>query len=285
MLNKQELLSIPEIRLYIDNLTKHISQDKRFYHEYEIEHKAWKAKSGNTWSCTDLLNAKNNYWWHGNFNENKTQLDKLSKGIQASIENNDENKALYFSLRILEWGDVYKGSVKYILDAYEKKSLCSIIKSATGILDGNEYNIERFNQQDLRMDSGLTKIYSLASSFSVIYDSRVAAALTLLAYRSFSGNQIKEISKLNIFSRSQSVGKNDKRGNIKGNKTFGKKLNPGNQAHFNLVTNWILCEAIDQAIIANEKEVFKRWSVVSKNDLLRNVEAALFMIGSDISGG
>ena len=258
---------------------------EEFIHSYAIEHKAWcKAHRSNTWSCNTLVDAKNKYWWHGFYAENAATLEQLSFNLKQSIKNESEHDIFYHCVRTLEWGDVYKGCISYVLDQYEARTLGSSIREAVDILENTEYKVHLFSQSHLRMDSGLTKVFSLASSKSTIMDSRVAAALTLIACRFFTQEQLCSVKELYAFACGKTSGKKPKRSQIRGENVFSPILQPKNQAHFNLVTNWILDAALVEAKQKNS-DLYTTWKVSNDSELLRAVEASLFMIGSDITSG
>lgn len=256
-----------------------------FPHSYDVTFKAWKKAIGQKpWRCKNLIDAKDQYWWHGTFEENHQRLSDLSGNLKSSLARESNQDVLYNALRILEWGDVYKGSVSYLLNKYESGRLTSCINDAVAIMDGSEYDLNRFDQEDLRMDSGLTKVYSLASERSIIFDSRVAASLSLIAHRFYDREQRKKIQKLMAFACGSSAGADKKRRTIADTKVFSTLLVPKKQAHFNLIANWILDSAITKA--QNHRcDLFELWGVDKHQDLLRVVEASLFMVGSDITNG
>lgn len=256
-----------------------------FKHSYEVEFKAWRKEIGKRrWHCVSLLDAKRQYWWHGGFEANSKILSELSKSLRGALENKCESDILYWSMRILEWGEVYKGSVGYILNRYRDGALGESILAAVAILEGEAYGAEKFDQKQLRMDSGLTKLYSLASDRSVIMDSRVAAALSLVATRVLETKSLPMARKLNAFACGKSVSSEKKRSHIGGVKIFSPYLKPTNQAHYNLVTNWIIGEAILEAAERSD-ELHEMWKADDDSGLFRAIEASLFMVGSDISGG
>jgi hypothetical protein len=256
-----------------------------FKHSYDVTFKAWKKAFGQQqWRCMNLIDAKDQYWWHGTFEENHQTLNDLSRNLKSSLARESNQDVLYNALRILEWGDVYKGCVSYLLNKYESGQLTSSINDAVTILDGSDYDLNRFDQRDLRMDSGLTKVYSLASERSIIFDSRVAAALSLIAHRFYDKEQRKKLKKLRAFACGSSAGADKKRRTIRDKRVFSALLTPEKQAHFNLTTNWVLNSAVAEAQTMRG-DLFKLWGVDNHQDLLRSVEASLFMVGSDITNG
>ena len=271
---------------FITHLAK-LMRGGDFNHSYTIEHEEWrKAHGNNLWECHNLVNAKQQYWWHGNYAENLRLLDNFSSKLKTSIDRKHESDILYWSLRIFEWGEVYKGCVGFVLDKYDEDKLGKTIKDAVKTLEDTNYNVQFFDQNQLRMDSGLTKLYSLASNKSIILDSRVAAALSLIACRFFKKERHKSVNKLKAFACGKSSGKQKKRSHINNKKIFSPILQPHNQAHFNLVTNWMLDAAIEIATVeVGKKHLHDTWEVSNDQHLLRAIEAALFMIGSDISDG
>jgi hypothetical protein len=284
-INKQELSKLTIANKFTDYLAQLITGNKSFEHSYNIEFKAWKKNSGETWDCDSLLSAKQKYWWHGSYEQNDKKLKLLSNNLRDALDEDNAVNTLYWALRVLEWGDVYKGCTGYILNCYESNSLCNNLKRAVSILDGGEYQVEQFNDNDLRMDSGLTKIYSLASQSSIIMDSRVAAAMTLIATRILNIEEQQKAKKLNLFACGTAQNKEGKkRSFIRGKKVFSRYLSPLNQAHHNLIANWLLKDAIKKSKSLTPN-ILSNWQVENDTQFLRAIEASLFMIGSDITNG
>ena len=281
--NKAEFLNIPEVKNFVEYLGKLISLDENFSHEY------------NGWKCDSLLDAKQKYQWFGTYGENKKILQGYRDGLKSALDQGNEEQVFIFAIKIMDWGNVHKGCVEYVINKYEEKSLCKSISLAVSILDSTTYDLERFDQIQLRMDSGLTKVYSLASSQSIIYDSRVTAALLLIGYRFFGKETLLSLSNLELFAGGKSTGKTQKRMETDEHKAVSRVLEPFKvnrreesifpvQAHFNLISNWMLQEAIRKAHI-NSNNVLERWEEENSSGLLRAVESSLFMIGADIRLG
>lgn len=284
-LTKNEFKNINSVTVLVDKLTNLITGDQPFTHGYKIQHKTWsKQHGGQNWHVTSMLDARNQYWWFGDIAQNQAELNVLAANLKQSMYKGDENSTFVNVLKILDWGQVYKGCLSYVVTSFEKGKLISNLKDAIQILESDNVNeLHRFDGSDLRMDSGMTKVFSLASHKSIIFDSRVASAITLIAYRFLTTQQLNELFDHNILS----VGKapsGSKRHMIKGQKLLARQLGTGiTQARYNLLGNWLLNESIDS--IPDFDKVKKNWGVLDKSELLRNVEAALFMIGSDISEG
>lgn len=281
---KNELCKLIYVEKFTNFLAQLITGNESFNHTFNIEFNTWKKACGAKWYCNSLLNAKENYWWHGSYDKNDEKLKSLSINLKNALSEGNETNVLFWALRILEWGDVYKGCTGYILDCFESKTLCKNLNQAVSILDGNSYQIDTFTTGGLRMDSGLTKIYSLASERSIIMDSRVAAAMTLIATRILNTDEQKEAKKLNLFACGTAQSSEKKRSFINGKKVFSRYLSPSNQAHHNLFANWLLNDAIKKSKLLNSN-IMRDWGVTNNTAFLRAIEASLFMIGSDISAG
>tara|TARA_Y100000296_G_C5163874_1_gene253434 strand:- start:366 stop:1490 length:1125 start_codon:yes stop_codon:yes gene_type:complete len=270
--NKAEFIDIVSVSKFIDVLSELI-EGKNFSHHYK------------NWSCDSLPDAKRKYSWHGDYQSNKVHLDKLSLGLKAAIKSRDEGQALYWCIKILDWGQVYKECISYVLSLYEQNKLCRTIEDGIEIMDGDSYDLLRFDQEDLRMDSGLTKIYSIGSERSIIYDSRVTAALFLIATDLLFEDTVRDLELMHILAAGKSSSKNypNKRGKDSAMhllEPFCFKSNFPKQAHLNLTSNWILQEAVAKASLKSDLKLI--WQSES-DGLLRAIESSLFMIGADIS--
>jgi hypothetical protein len=287
-MNKKELLSNSVISKYVDYLSVLISGEQ-FAHAYQITHKSWlknhkdKFQGSSIWSCNSLINARDKYWWFGGISENQAQLALLSQGIKTALANEDHHAVFLNTVKILDWGQVFRGCLSYVVEAHEKFKLTKVINESVALLESEEStSLDEFTKK-LRMDSGMTKVYSLASHSSIIYDSRVASALTLIAYRVLSESEVQEISQFDLLAVGSAPSGN-KRNRINGKSLTARKLKPGKtQARYNLIANWLLGEAILR--LDDVTKTCGLWSVNDEKELLGHIEASLFMIGSDISAG
>jgi hypothetical protein len=278
--NKQEFINDELISRYIEFLAKLIAGEP-FKHAY--------TTSGNrSWSCDSLPDAKIKYDWHGDYQTTAKKLRRFSAGLQASVKSKNQNEAFYWAMCILDWGGVQK-SMHHVIRKYDSGLLCQSIKDSCSIMVGENYDLRRFDGADLFIDSGLTKIISLASDRSIILDSRVVAGMFLLATKIFTNRELSVLEKQFIFIGGKSTSKSapSKRRETTQYKSefvlepIRNKVFPL-QAHVNLVSNWILQTAIEIAKHKVDSSLSKLWDS-SEEDLPRSVEAALFMIGADIS--
>lgn len=254
-------------------------------HEYEIK---WtrhiKAKGGvSTLRIDSLSNAFEEYFWPAidsdyigpaktDFKSNESILMLLSKSLKDSL-NAKKPEALFIEcIKILDWGQVYKGSISWIVNQYEMGRLHNSISTASEILAGDEMScLAKFESGQLRIDSGLTKIYALASDNSIIYDDRVGAALGLLAKRYLESQEQHNCSITGTPDELDFMPGRDKTRNPSTSiLKFGKRENNSSYIHArsNLLANWLVGTVAER--------LGDSWD-------RRKVEAALFMIGYRVS--
>jgi len=309
--DKQGFISNQDVGGFLEYLKSLVSGDKKLQHSYKVDAPEWKGwikkqdpmpscyrkiepsesaiKLGYQWSIDKIKGAFDGYFWPVKggcetdmFKCNKLVLDGLSQEIKKHLETEDEYRLFATCVKILDWGGVYKGSVSWLLDALEKEALVDKIKMAVKYLDGDALaGMEQFGSHgDLRMDSGLTKVYSLASNSSIIYDGRVGAALCLLIRKYLEMGEVRKVPDSLKFKwgGSQAKKKNgkDKRDPSTVGYKFNKLTNDSyERAVLNLRANWLL-----GAVLTDDN----LWGCETKIDKLRALEAALFMIGSSVNG-
>lgn len=181
-------------QMWIDDFAAWLARrwtQETFHHSY-IERRTAHSKhksADSTWSIDCLAEARAKYAWNGKtFEQNAIETQKLARDLLTALNASDHASALSASLDILKWGNVHRPtkagerpSVQWLELAASKNELCN--KIITGVTCLRQANTERFDGKDLAMDSGLTKVLSLADPEGklVIYDGRVGAALGYLA--------------------------------------------------------------------------------------------------------
>lgn len=265
---------------FINWVIERINNDK-FNHKY-----IQKRPKGNLWECKSIYNAFENYNWNfkcelptkeiliGNtFNESEEVLSKISINMRKAFEIEDVELFKAYCISVLHWGGVLKSNrekinsmvnpIEYFLGAVNK------IDPKTVSLNDNFNNII--------MNSGFTKIYSLLIDNFMIYDGRVGAALGLLVRTYLEEQGVFEIPvELQFAFKNPKVSYADKdelnKRNPSNNIYKFKKLTNNSKLHINnnIRANW-LCY-----------EVAKRSKFSQHENSIRAFESALFMIGYDI---
>lgn len=303
-MNRASYLKSEHVDGFVKFMAKLVDGSIEFEHHYVIKHPAWLRHLGDRigadhiFTINSLEDALNSYFWvvnegsageegaddhddcfaetghsvetaQNDYESNCIALKKIADSLCSALRENSEEKAFVAAVRVLEWGQVYRGSIKWLLSKYDQRRLVESINDARSILTSNDTQdrLERFDHVDLRMDSGTTKIFSLASSGdSIIYDDRVGAALGLLVIKYLKtlpeDMRPKTVPKELKFMRSNKKDRNPSEGAYK---LPARGTHPSEiHAESNLRANWII-----QSLLHH---VGGQWDA-------RKIEAALFMIG------
>jgi len=295
--NKTDYLRDINVRNFVGHI-KELLGGEPFKHEYT--YKVSKDVAGK-WKCVSLADSLRQYCWNEiDFKRNNEILEDLSKRLKEAINANKQKDTLSVCVKILEWGGVTNGAhglVRLYLDDQLTKSISNAAKfltsdevdlacfSKTKINDeencsGLDYDVNPTNDNNsgptrIRMNASFTKIYSLYSDKPfVIYDSRVAAALGLIAKKYWKGlDGSCNIPELLRFSWLKGRGGN--RNASDDQVKLSEITTERNHALWNIRANWIIEEAL--------KDIKEFAGMADMPKKVRGVEAALFMIGYSVS--
>lgn len=236
------------------------------------------------WKCDNLVDAYEKYEWPFSckmpnqnnrsgktFDESARVLDEIKSIIRYSISQQDENKLKLAAISVLDWGGVKNKNEETIKNMIDFSGyLRDTIKKLEYIQEYGEYRCN-----NILMNSGWTKIYSLCVDDFIIYDGRVGAALGYLVKLFLIENGIDFIPKGLDFHFG--LGKGDHGNRSRRNPSIGSYRfesfsgKPDIHLKDNIKANWLLKEVVKNSILAND------------SNGLRKLEASLFMIGYDVS--
>ena len=280
---KNEYLQSANIRNFIDWIEERLDKPNSFSHFYTMKRPA------TSWECHSIYSAYENYCWAftykdpfsgkkitgSSFTDNWESLSRLSVGLRRSISDLNVESCRNHCLSILEWGGVLNKNDKKINEL--GKDICNYLVNAKDTFTGDMLSREYYSNQII-MNSGFTKIYSLCIDGFIIYDGRVGAALGLLVRKFCEDNALDIVPTELTFAwgkgkeSSYKSSKENKR-NPGNNKYIFPELsnNPRRHTENNIRANWLLGE-----IVNNTESSFKK---LDKKVQMRALEAALFMIG------
>jgi len=279
-MNKQEFINNPDVKVFIVFLANQWKD--KFDFKLGIKEK---GKTPKYKKIGAIKEAFENYFWEYSV---KTTLN-VPKEIQlkgSSLEKSEqvleycksklkiggklnplEQEIREASEIILKWGGVF---IKGNKDKVEDRNF-DIVRTYQNVL--NEWEQINQNQKafysemplSFPSNAGFTKIYSLLLDDYIIYDSRVSVALAYLLETCFN-NKIPD--SLNLFIPSSKIVEQEKRKVS----PFFKSTHQKDSRHFysNVKTSLLLSEVVD--LIRKEDSEIN----------IRQIEAALFMIGYDI---
>jgi len=237
------------------------------------------CSGGDVFCVNSLSQCLELYQWNStDFTENKKVLDQLSSNLQESIYSQNETATEQAIREIYHWGKVrlqtrgqpnaserwlemHKGNGILI------EKLCDSVKLVD---DGRDFR--RFDGSDLIMNSGFTKVVSLASSKNaplIIFDGRVGAALGNIAVMACNELGFTNIAD-NLFfpwgaSQSSHVNRNPSNDQFKFPRLFGGAQSHKVHAQFMHISSLVVRKAAKQAGVD-----------------VREFEAALFMWGYSV---
>lgn len=275
---KDEFIAQPEVNKFITYLSDIILRKKVINHKYET------ARPRKTYSFKYLEDAARGYDWNGcDLSKTNEILDKYSKELKGALDNNKEFETLKYCVEILKWGGVTNGAYG-VLKPYIQDKLCETIKQALNEMNRPVVCLDSFKDDKgiYIMNSSFTKIYSLASRDPfVIFDGRVSAALQLVTKNFWIEGGGEDIFPSSLrFPELEGRGANTiKNASDKERNICFKKINNNKSyyhAMWNVRANWILYEALIKSRNLG-LEYFA--SATEIPEQIRNIEAALFMIG------
>lgn len=285
---KANYLKDPDVLAFADWLANHFHNDT-FAHQYQVR------RTRKNWSCTSLFDAYQKYEWPfsanssvpldpppKDFSANQTILANLQIELRDALcRNEDSDEAtLKAAIDVMSWGGVRNGNVAWLRNHVKglKKVICDV---RNAINSGNS----KPNLRDLRFNAGMTKLYSLVCDKLIIYDSRVAAALGFAVTKFCLEKSREEVPDLLAFpwsSAKETPGNPKPKRRDPSQRTRESTLEfprlAAGDMHFawNMKATWVLQRALDAKTPDSGQEAGPGFQS------LREIEAALFMIGYDL---
>ena len=197
-------------------------------HKIKVGEKARQIKAtspdGKLFQVSSLAECLDCYKWNSqSYAENEQQLSSLSNALRSAVGNGDEAELEAAFRGVYSWGKVPLSNISGAMlnKWYGSQQLTKNLIDCLEIIETG-FDLERFDGTDLFMNSGFTKVVSLASDPKkplIIYDGRVGAALGHLAVLA-----IKESGKQNLHpnllfpwgaARMPGVNRNPSNGSVK----------------------------------------------------------------------
>lgn len=316
-MNKEKYLDESVVKEFIEYLSSLI-KGKELNHFYIIKNNAWKEfnvkwrnhnniTSGNSshWVCKTLEDAFKQFYWKGrSYKSTKSELEGYKQRLDSSLEEGSKDTFIAVCNDVLRWGGVENNNTQWLRTL---KDPIELFKKAKEHLNGDESCNPGIRNDEwsilwrdnYRMNAGFTKIFSLICDNFIIYDSRVGAALGKILVLFLKSKKInnKTIQELNydfldfrIPTDRSSANRNPSvvLGTVPGVKftmLTGARDQGHNYALWNQRANWILESAVEKSFASNEDIKWKySEKIILKNEMMKAIECALFMIGYDLPG-
>lgn len=182
-------------------------------------------------------------------------------------------------IAVMKWGGVVNGNVLWLKE--NTAGLKALVHQVQHLLQQDDDDMALLTS-DLRFNAGMTKVYSLLLDNFIIYDSRVAAALSWFVMSwvlESKGNAAAVPEALRFPCMPPKEGPNPKIRKVRNAGTNSLQFpdlnnRPRLHAHWNLRASWLLEAVLKECQLTTEFH--------KAPQPLRAVEAALFMWGYDL---
>ena len=290
-MNKTEFLNIPDVANFVDWLSNDLSS--RSFH-LDIASSRF-VPAGLKTTVTGIDNILTNYRWNtywddtranekiasSDWESTKKSLSRLSKWLNDAVNAGDQKQTFDATRAVLKWGGV-SGARKLLRPLYERGELIRYLQTVKNLIAVDSpigHSLTSINSQNiLKYDSGLTKIHALhENNGSPIYDSRVAAAISLLyqLHRESAPSSVKSALSFPCGSARGNQLRNPGDLGFKKSKTFYYQIEGYEWAQTQTQLGWIFSD-----LLKKNPTLFK--SEGSLADRAHALEACLFVIGYDL---
>lgn len=282
-MKKSEYLALPHVRTFIDYMGTYLG-------ERPLPHHFTFLKTGQSWACNSLADALAKYQWPirkefahidsgENFQANKRVLDSLASDLRQSLAAGDSAALADAAIAVMKWGGTEKGNSTRLRNLGQDGTAVSYFQDAARVFGRESLDEAAVRSGRVYSNAGFTKIYSLLRDDFVIYDSRVAAALALLviAYCQKAGlTQVPDGLAFRVMPAKE--GANARHRKLRQPAWQGLAFAKVNNVHLaharsNVMANWVLGEVLQGV----------RFHAATQAEDLRALEAALFMVGYDLT--
>lgn len=279
-MNKESFVNDASIKPFILWIGDKLDRSESFVHSYQS------LRSRREWHCDSIYSAYEGYSWPfcykdpinrqtlrgETFEESERALAELSTGLRKSVNDQNALSCQKYCIAILEWGGVLANNNNRILNFGDK--LPEYLRDVQRKINPAIFH-STGDFQEITMNAGFTKIYSLLINDFIIYDGRVGAALGLLVRRYCEQFDLPFIPPLLRFAYGKA--RNSNRRDPSSHRFIFPVLANSWPKHTdnNIRANWLLKEVIE-----TRKSKF---NLLPPSKRLRALESALFMIGYDVT--
>lgn len=281
-MNRHHYLANTSVQDFIEWLSAHLD-DTTFKHDY------FNRLRRTQWGCNSLFDAFGQYrWGHppisrlsvpsgSTFTSNEVALQALKTDLEHALMTAAQDQAVcQAAIDVMLWGGVQAHNVSWLNT--HRQGLAAMVAAVRDAIDLGCPTAMPLSHPDLRFNAGMTKVYSLICRYFVIYDSRVAAALGWAVVLYCRAKGIATVPPELAFPWAPAKESGPviaKRRNPSEGTLIFPRLKAGpHHAKWNMKASWVLRAVLDHPNAKN--------SGFRSVNGLRQLEAALFMIGYDL---
>ncbi len=232
---------------------------------------------------TTLLEAQRAFRWRGrDFMEVSEHLDHFRREMAEAMAGCRINAAdcgpklaqyelLYVCTKVLEWANCLKGTLGYLSERAQAGALSSCLARAVAVIDSGRDDTAAFQAAELRSDPQIARLYAIMNGHTVAYNGRLAAALCLLCRHYCGDRPLPALLDFRLASRRPRHDPSRPEG-----PQFRPFAHAAEHARWTIRASWIV-----DAVAADDRLAADLGT--SRQQRLRALEAALFMVGDDVS--
>ncbi len=150
-----------------------------------------------TLTFNSLFEANEKFTYNSNYKIE--EMKNWSKIFNS--ENASEEQLFILCLKIFDWGKVYTGNIKKVIELYEQKRLKQYLNYISKLLESKTTIEIKDTTQEILWTSGWTKVYSFINSEILIYDSRVSSFINYSLIKSYNHLNDKEKTEFHKLSK------------------------------------------------------------------------------------
>lgn len=229
------------------------------------------------WRGRDLLQVNAD---REHFREQLLQaLALCGDGMPGCRPASAEYELLYVCTRVLEWANAGQGAMQYVRERAQAQALSASLARAAALMDGDAEAAGVFDGVRLLSCPQLGHLYAIVNQRTVVYGSRLAAALCLacrhyLTTGDAGRRDIVAVPPLIDYRLPNPRPRRDP--SLPCGPRFRPVTDTSQHSRWNLRANWVL------DAVAGEEEVAAALGG-SRPERLRSLEAALFMVGDRVA--
>jgi hypothetical protein len=261
-------LKFPSSRFVPDGINKDVTGIEEVLKHYKWSSSWFFSPNSERVESTDWISTKHS-------------LQKLAEWLKISLSSGDDHNTYLASIEVLNWGGV-RGASKLMRELKENGEILSYLNETKILLaiDGDSRRkLSDVRPEDIKKyDAGLTKIHALLDdSGSPIYDSRVAAAVSLLycQYVETLSDQKRLLSFPCGVARGKQIRNPGDLGFPRSRRFYTREVPHHRWAQAQLACGWIFIRLLERnpSLFGGEGDL---------KDRAHALEAAMFMVGYDL---
>ncbi|MFJ3486784.1 hypothetical protein ACIPL1_25745 [Pseudomonas sp. NPDC090202] len=282
-MNRSVYLATPAVQHFVEWLSRHLDSAA-------LQHRYTHRKTRQDWQFQGVSDAWRQYHWShpaisrlnvekgSTAASNAKALAALQTDLQAALQRMDDDAACQAAIEVMIWGGVQGRNVNWLQQ--NRKGLAATLVATRDAIDQGQLDVAILCNKALRFNAGMTKVYSLICRDFIIYDSRVAAALGWLVVRYCEEQGLSAVPKTLAFpwaaAKEDNTATPKNRNPGQGSLSFPRLRTGAFHAQWNMRASWLLHAVLASGAVTGE--------AFTGENALRNLEAALFMLGYDLGG-